>query len=207
MLLGYGPPVNDVHNVPAITMDSEGYLHVLIGAHGDNFQYTRSLRPNDAYSGWTPAEPILNTGWVGEDTDEDGVGRQTYISLVCDQNDTLHTAFRQWRQGVDSYHGGATYAALSVQHKPKDGPWSDAQPLVIPAVPGYSIYYHKLTVDRLGALYLSYSYWTSDETYQSQFPGRYHHRAVLVSRDGGERWKLAETEDFLEGMRLFANFR
>ncbi len=204
VLLGYGPPVNDVHNVPAITMDSEGYLHVLIGSHGDNFQYARSLQPNDAYSGWTEAEPILTAGAVGEDTDADGAGRQTYISLVCDQNDTLHTAFRQWRAGVDPYFGGALYAALSVQHKPKDGPWSDARPIVVPPVPGYSIYYHKLTVDRLGALYLSYSYFTSDTTYQSQFPDRYSHRAVVVSRDGGEHWKLAETADFVKGVRLFA---
>ncbi len=204
VLLGYGPPVNDVHNVPAITMDSEGYLHVLIGSHGDNFQYTRSLQPNDAYSGWSEAEPILTAGAVGDDTDEDGEGRQTYISLVCDQNDTLHTAFRQWRAGVDPYFGGALYAALSVQHKPRDGPWSDARPIVVPAVPGYSIYYHKLTVDRLGALYLSYSYWTSDTTYQDQFPDRYHHCAVVVSRDGGQRWKLAETADFAKGEQLFA---
>ncbi|MGC9316636.1 MAG: BNR-4 repeat-containing protein [Armatimonadota bacterium] len=201
VLLGHGPPVNDVHNVPAITMDSEGYLHVLIGAHGQPFQYTHSLQRNDAYGGWTEAEPILATGYV---TEEGETGRQTYISLVCDADDTLHTAFRQWRRGVDEYHGGSNYAALSVQHRPRGGQWSDAEPLVIGAVPGYSIWYHKLTVDRLGDLWLSYSYWTNDETYQSHFPDRYHHRAVLVSRDGGGTWKLAETEDFLRGMQLFA---
>lgn len=201
VLLGYGPPVNDVHNVPAITMDSEGYLHVLIGAHGQAFQYTRSLRPNDAYSGWTEAEPILTRGYRDDDGES---GRQTYISLVCDQNDTLHTAFRQWRRGVDEYHGGSNYAALSVQHKPKDGPWSDAEPLVIPVCAGYSIWYHKLTIDRLGALYLSYSYWTNDETYQSMFPDRYHHCAVITSRDGGATWKLAETADFIAQAERFA---
>ena len=67
-------------------------------------------------------------------------------------------------------------------------------------MPGYSIYYHKLTVDRLGRLYLSYSHWTSDTTYQDEFPGRYEHRAVVVSHDGGARWKLAETADFEAGI-------
>lgn len=200
VLLGYGPPVNDVHNVPAITADSEGTLHVLIGAHGAPFHYVRSLAPNDAYGGWTEAEPILKTGYM---TDEGEAGRQTYISLVCDANDTLHTAFRQWRRGVDQYHPGSHYAALSVQHRPKGGEWSDAEPLVIAARPGYSIWYHKLTVDRLGDLFLSYSYWTQD-AYQEQFPDRYHHRAVLVSRDGGRRWKLAETVDFIRGVQLYA---
>ncbi|MGI5818702.1 MAG: BNR-4 repeat-containing protein [Armatimonadota bacterium] len=200
VLLGYGPPVNDVHNVPAITMDSEGYLHVLIGAHGRPFHYVRSLQPNDA-TAWTEAEPILSTGYATEGGEE---GRQTYISLVCDADDTLHTAFRQWRND-EQYHDGNIFAALSVQHRPKDGEWSrEATPLVIPAVSGYSIYYHKLTIDRLGDLWVSYSYWTSDETYQDHFPDRYHHRAVIVSRDGGETWKLAETADFIEGIGLVA---
>ncbi len=198
VLLGYGPPVNDVHNVPAITMDSEGVLHVLIGAHGANFHYVRSLRPDDA-SAWTEPDPILLKGYRTEEGDS---GKQTYISLVCDASDTLHTAFRQWRNDPQ-YHGGLQFAALSIQHKPKGGEWSEeATPLVVGAVPGYSIWYHKLTVDRVGGLWMSYSYWTSDESYQGQFPNQYHNRAVLVSRDGGETWKLAETGDFIEGVRL-----
>jgi len=200
VLLGYGPPVNDVHNVPAICLDSEGTLHVLIGAHGQAFQYTHSLAPNDAYSGWTKPVPALAAGSITDDTDEDGDGRQTYISLVCDQNDALHSAFRQWRRNADEYWPDQTYAALSVQSKPKGKPWGPARPIVIPPVPGYSIYYHKLTVDRHGWLYLSYSYWTSDTTYQDEFPGRYEHRAVVVSKDGGARWKLAETADFEAGI-------
>ncbi|MHC4581330.1 MAG: hypothetical protein ACYS14_07720, partial [Planctomycetota bacterium] len=42
-LVGYGPPANDVHNSPCITIDSKGYLHVLIGTHGRTFKYVRSL--------------------------------------------------------------------------------------------------------------------------------------------------------------------
>lgn len=200
VFMAYAPPVNDVHNVPAITIDSEGYIHVITGAHGDNFKYRRSLQPNDAYSGWTEAVNVLDAGRVEEGTDEDGRGAQTYCSLVCDQDDNLHIAFRQWRRGVDEYHGDNIYAALSVQTKPKDGEWGPARPLVIPAVDGYSIYYHKLTIDRVGNLYLSYSYWTSDHTYQPDFPQHFHNRAVIVSKDQGETWKLVETADFAEGM-------
>ena len=71
---------------------------------------------------------------------------------------------------------------------------------MLPPVAGYSIYYHKLTIDRHGWLYLSYSYWTSDTTYQDDYPDRYHNRAIVVSKDGGRTWKLATTQDFLEGM-------
>jgi hypothetical protein len=196
VFLAYGPPINDVHNVPAICQDSAGYIHVLTGAHGLPFKYTRSLKPNDAYSGWTQPVEVLSAGYVDDKSKAGGEGRQTYISLVCDPQDALHIAFRQWRRKVDDYHSGQNYAALSVQSKPKDQPWGPARPLVIPPVTGYSIYYHKLTIDRRGRLYLSYSYWTNDESYQNDFPDRYHHRAVLVSKDAGKSWKLAETRDF-----------
>jgi hypothetical protein len=200
VLLGYGPPVNDVHNVPAITLDSKGYIHVMTGAHGANFTYRRSLVPNDAYSGWTEPVNVLDAGYVDENSDADGTGRQTYISLVCGPDDTLYTAYRQWRQGVDPYHDGNIYAALSFQSKPPDGPWGPAQPRVIPPVDGYSIYYHKLTIDRRGNLYLSYSYYTSDLTYQNEYPEQYHNCAVQVSRDKGATWKLAEISDFEAGV-------
>ncbi|MFW6437558.1 MAG: BNR-4 repeat-containing protein, partial [Armatimonadota bacterium] len=198
VFMAYAPPINDVHNVPAVTMDSEGYIHVVTGAHGDNFKYRQSREPNDVYSGWTEAVNVLDAGRVEEGTDEDGRGAQTYCSLVCDQDDNLHIAFRQWRAGVDPYHGGNLYAALSVQTKPKDGEWGPARPLVVPVVDGYSIYYHKLTCDRAGNLYLSYSYWTSHHTYQPDFPEHFHNRAVIVSKDQGQTWKLAQTEDFAE---------
>jgi hypothetical protein len=201
VFLAHAPPVNDVHNVPAISMDSDGYLHVLTGAHGEPFRYLRSLKPNDAYSGFTKPVEILSAGCVDDKSDADGHGKQTYISLVCGPDDTLHTAYRQWRRNVDEHHPGQMYAALSYQRKPKNGNWSPAQPLVVPPVPNYSIYYHKLTIDRRGRLFLSYNHWCNDETYQGDFPDRYHHRAVLMSPDGGLTWKLAETEDFRAGMR------
>ena len=201
VFLAYGPPVNDVHNVPAITMDSEGYLHILTGAHGDNFMYLKSLRSNDADGGFTEPVEALSDGFVSDRTDADGDGRQTYISLVCGPDDTLYSAFRQWRQGVDPYHGGRIYAALSYQRKPKDGPWESAKPLVVPPLPDYSIYYHKLTIDRLGRLFLAYCYYTAHATYQGDFPERQHHQAVLMSPDGGDTWKLAAGEDFAQGIR------
>ena len=194
--LGYAPPVNDVHNVPAITMDAAGTLHVLTGAHGDHFRYLRSLRPNDAAGGFTEPEDILRAGFIGEYDQAPGRGRQTYISLVCGPDGTLYTAYRQWRRGVDEYHPGEIYAALSFQRKPPGGPWSAARPLVIPPLSGYSIYYHKLTIDHRGRLFCSYSYFSGQEAYQSDWPSPYLNSAVLTSADGGSTWRFARTEDF-----------
>ncbi|MFO7946088.1 MAG: BNR-4 repeat-containing protein [Armatimonadota bacterium] len=201
VFLGHAPPVNDVHNIPAVVLDSEGYIHVVTGAHGANFMYRRSLEPNDISVGFTEAVKVLDAGFIDSETDEDGIGKQTYIGLVCDPDDTLHIAYRQWRQGVDEYRPNFTYyGALSYQSKPKGESWSDARPLIIPPVGGYSIYYHKLSIDRTGRLYLAHSYLTS-HAYQEDFPGVHDSAALLVSKDGGETWKLAQTEDFIEGMQ------
>jgi len=196
VLLAYAPPVNDVHNAPGICMDSEGYLHAITGSHGQPFKYVRSLKPNNAYSGWTEPEDVLTGGSLDRKTGK-GRGRQTYLALLCDSKDTLHIAFRQWRSGIDEYFDGDLYAALSYQRKKKGQKWEDGRPLVVPPLPSYSIYYHKLTVDRNDRLYLSYSYYTSDTTYQEDLPGQYNNRAVIMSPDGGEKWKLVETDDFL----------
>jgi len=199
VLLGYAPPVNDVHNVPAIAQDSQGFIHVILGSHGEPFQYVRSLKPNDA-SAFTEAETVLSAGYVDDKTDADGSGRQTYCSLVCGPDDSLYIAYRQWRRNVDKFHPDQIYAALSVQRKPKDRPWGPAQPIVVPPVPGYSIYYHKLTIDRRGGLYLSYNHWTN-HTYQQDWPDLYHNRAMTTSTDEGRTWKLVTTADFLRGMK------
>ncbi len=201
VMLGYAPPVNDVHNVPAIALDSKGTLHIVLGAHGQPFGYRASRRPNDAYGGFTDLVPVLSAGRIDQDSDADGRGGQTYISLVCGPDDTLHIAFRQWRQGVDPYFGGGLYAALSTQSKRPGQPWGPAQPMVAAVRPGYSIYYHKLTIDRRGGLWLSYCYYTADTTYQDDFPELHSHRAVMGSRDGGRTWKLATTADFEAAMR------
>jgi hypothetical protein len=85
-LVGYGPPANDIHNTPSITMDSQGFLHVLVGTHGRTFLYARSLVANTASEGWTEPEPL------GE-----GLS-QTYVGLVCDPEDTLHVVLRLWKK-------------------------------------------------------------------------------------------------------------
>jgi hypothetical protein len=179
--VAYGPPPNDVHNSPSITIDSQGYLHVLAGTHGRPFPYTRSLRPNTTDAGWT--DPVE----LGEGL------RQTYIGLVCGPDDTLHAVFRMWRSGVDpfpaSHHG-----TLAYQRKPPGKPWEPPRILIVPPFSEYSVYYHRLTIDRRGGLFLSYDYWSTYWFYRNDHWGS--RRAVLTSPDGGETWKLAEEADF-----------
>lgn len=183
-LVGYGPPTNDVHNTPCITMDSQGYLHVLIGTHGRAFKYARSLKPNDAAGGWTDAADI-------------GAGlRQTYVGLVCGRDDTLHLVFRLWRYDTD-YFPASSYATLAYMSKKPGMPWSEPCPLIVAPFSEYSIFYHRLTIDRAGALFLSYDYWSTFWFYRMDHRGT--RRALLTSPDSGSSWKLADLQDLLQG--------
>ena len=157
-LVGYGAPPNDIHNSPSITMDSQGYLHVLAGTHGKPFQYARSLQPNDASGGWTEAEP------VGKDLP------QTYIGLVCGPDDTLHLTYRLWRYG-DPPHPLSHHATLAYQRKRPGQPWEAPRILIVPPFSEYSVYYHRLTIDPQGRLFLSYDYWSTYWFYRNDQSG------------------------------------
>lgn len=175
-LVGYGAPPNDIHNSPSITMDSQGYLHVLAGTHGQPFQYARSLQPNDASGGWTKAEP------VGPDLS------QTYVGLVCGADGTLHLTYRLWHRG-EQPHPRSHYASLAYSRKRPGQPWEAPRVLVIPPFSEYSVYYHRLTIDRQGRLFLSYDYWSTLWFYRNDHFGR--RRSLLTSADGGQTWQLA----------------
>ena len=84
---------------------------------------------------------------------------------------------------------------------PKGGPWSEARPIVVPPVSGYSIYYHKLTIDHGGNLWLAYQYYSGEETYRRTFLAHNPHHTLLISTDLGKTWKLAETANFLAAMK------
>ncbi len=179
-LIGYGPPANDVHNTPCITMDSKGYLHALVGTHGRTFKYARSLQPNDSAGGWTTTED------VGPNLS------QTYVGLVCDRDDTLHLVFRLWQQRPERFPSGSA-ACLAHMTKPAGQPWSAPQPVILAPFTDYSVFYHRLTIDRRGRLFLSYDYWSTYWFYRTDHLGG--RRALLVSDDAGKTWRLAAGAD------------
>ena len=180
VLVAYGAPANDCHNTPSITMDSRGYLHLLAGTHGRPFQYARSSAPNDADSGWTQPVP------TGEQ------GNQTYIGLVCDREDTLHLVFRLWRSGDPFPH--STHGTLAYQRKRPGKPWEPPRILIVAPFSEYSVFYHRLTIDFQGRLFLSYCCWSTHWFYRNDRFGL--KRSLLMSPDGGGRWELVQGEDF-----------
>jgi len=213
-LVAFGRPENDRHCTPAICADSRGYLHVLTGARRAPFRYTRSELPGAAGGGWTEPVDVLSSGFRTSATDADGLGQQTYVSLVCGPDDTLHLVFRQNRRGLDDYFHHRGYVALSYQRKPRGGRWSRPQVLVVPPYRGYAIYHQKLAIDPRGRLWLSCSCqsgpdlarWRNDVLAWElggevgTKPGLFIRRMVVTSPDGGHTWHLATTGDFVAGV-------
>ena len=127
----------DQHHGPAIVADDKGVLHVVLGSHGTPFKYTVSKRPNDSRE-WIPP---VEFGAI-----------ETYEGLVIDKSDTLHAVSRT------TNHRGQF--SLHYMRKKREEDWVDLGELVVPKPTHYSIWYHKLTLDRLGRLALVYFYYS-----------------------------------------------
>ena len=198
VLIGYGAPVNDCHNQPGILMDSTGTIHALTGAHGQSFMYATSLKPNDA-TAFTKAEAVPARGQLKKDGKM--ANGQTYLSMLCDSHDNLHISYRTHRGHVDGYLNGQPALNLTYQRKPKGRDWEMPRLMVRPPLSGYSNYHGKLTIDRRDRLFLSYCYLCHDSYYATIMPGWYHHRAVIMSDDGGDNWRLVRNQDFADGLK------
>jgi len=186
VLVGFGPPPNDIHNIPSITMDSEGFLHILTGTHGRPFQYARSLQPLSVTDGWTKAEPILDP--------KIPYSTQTYLGLVTGQDNTLHTIFRYWQHNTEPFPD-THYATLAYMSKKQGGEWSEPRILVQAPLSHYSNFRHRLIIDRKGRLFISYDYWSTYWFYRND--RKYSERVLLMSPDGGKTWKLASEDDIV----------
>jgi hypothetical protein len=116
------------------------------------------------------------------------------------------TVYRQERRGVDEDFDGAAYQSLSCQVRSPEGEWGPPQRLVLCGTrPGYAIYHHKLSTDRLGNLYLSLSYFSPlDYAPAERAAKRFRHRMVLTSKDGGATWDFATIDDYMAGIAVFA---
>ena len=225
---GHGKP--NPHNIPAITMDSKGYLHCLLGSHHDAFKYTRSLKPMTINSGWTNPVPI------GVPKRKIAEGSYTYAALNCDRFDNLHVSAR--------WAGSGYINRLIYMRKKSDSGWEPHKILVQPFRSNYSVFYHKQSLDRRGRIFINYSIYANHmlkkdaEAYNKKWPKdklplpsdlaqyvngynfsrnpdgsrskgkvkpKWHDPAILVSGTGGDSWRLGRSPDFIPRSRIREN--
>lgn len=204
VLLGVnGHGTVDPHNLPAITVDSKGILHVILGGHHDQFKYLHSLKPYDI-SSWSKAQKIGAPR-------EPKFGSYTYPALICDKNDTLHI--------VSRWSGKGYYFRLVYMRKKKGQNWTPHKDLVVPFRPMYGCWYHKLNIDKQNNLYLNYWFYHNQmdqktkDAYIEKWPNdgvavkvkrngewdknvRMHDPVMLNSSDSGDSWFISTTKNF-----------
>lgn len=151
----------DNHSGPAITMDSEGFIHAVFGPHHGPFQYRKTSNPNDI-SRWDSVQFFGVNG--------------TYPSMICDDEDNLHIAYR----------GGAEPRRLMYQKKTKNEDWSDPIELLDSKLDtGYTQYGNSLIISPNGVIHLAF------HIYDQQPPGG-KALGYLRSNDRGQTWENSQ---------------
>lgn len=157
----------DNHGGPALTIDSEGYLHIVYFTHHDPFRYRRSRRPNDA-SEW---EEEIHFGQ-----------RLTYPTLVCGRDDTLYLTARR------SFSDRPWQVEL--WEKRPDHDWAHVGPLLTSRHKGYAHFQESLAWGRdHRTLHLCCRF---HELSDKSSYGRLQTVAYMQSDDFGRTWKRSD---------------
>lgn len=157
VLIGVGVSENDEitvdnHNQPSIVIDRLGYLHIAIGGHGGPLYYRKSTNPNDIAT-W---EPIERVGIIAT-PDKLHVEEYTYPSLVVDYYQRPMFIAR-WSGELTS-GGSYTYKFYLVSiTRSSTGKFDNQQILLDPGRGFYAHWYHKVSFDPWGRLFISYAY-------------------------------------------------
>jgi hypothetical protein len=154
----------DNHGGPALSVDSQGFLHIVYYPHHHPFRYRKSRRPNDA-SEWEEEVQF------GE--------RCTYPTLVCGPDNTLYFTCRR------SYSDKPWHVELWT--KRPDGDWEGPIPIARSRHPGYAHFQESLAWGpdrRLLHLCCRFHEKTDKAGY-----GRIQTVAYMVSDDYGQTWR------------------
>lgn len=192
----------DEHDVPVITADARGRLHIVLGGHHTALRW-RSIAIDDIRSGSWDKMSDLQT--IGPAPGEPHWGH-TYVALVCDSQDRLHVVTR-W--SGDRYRFKLVY-----NRRDADGTWAPQQSLVDPGRVYYMCWYHRLLLEGERLVLVSPGpLWgqvlpSELSAYRRRWPGELpddapgyraypetayitqgrHPGFTLVSEDGGETW-------------------
>lgn len=169
----------DNHARPYITVDSDGYLHVVTSGHNNPFEYVKSVRPNDA-SKWTEAATF---------------GSGTYPYLLAGPEGSLLLAARShaWK-GVDVFT------------MKRGEPWQKTLPLIVAREPQYKQYAGYNSVLQWGPgqkrLHFACDVYEGFGTYQRR--GENQMVVYMYTDDLGGTWHRADGS-LIEGERFPKN--
>ncbi|HEX4047954.1 MAG TPA: BNR-4 repeat-containing protein, partial [Elusimicrobiota bacterium] len=140
------PPYADDHDQPALAIGRDGRIRAIVGGHDARLRYLESKRPRAIDRGWSAPRTIgVEPNRAMPDADE-----YTYPSLMLDAGGSPNVVAR-WAGA--HYHFSLAY----LRFDSKTSRW-EQRLLVDPGRPYYGVWYHRLSVDPSGRLFLSDSY-------------------------------------------------
>ena len=176
----------DNHARAVMTIDHDGCLHVILGSHGSDVTWRRSVKPHDS-SQWTDLETV---------------GAGTYPVFICDRKNTLYLTLRHQAPG-------ARDIGVDLYARPRNGQWKKKARIVSRADEywkTYAAYHMQMVAAPDGALHALIDFYEGQDEH-----GRGLHQAVCYMRsgDGGVTWQKADgtpvhTPARPEGMDIFA---
>lgn len=92
VFLGFGGTSDDDHNWPGISMDSDGYIHVIMNGHHDPIAYVKSEKANDI-SSWKDIDYI---GYSSKDGESE---MHSYGAMLIDSGNTIYIMTRDASRG------------------------------------------------------------------------------------------------------------
>ncbi|VGO19102.1 LamG-like jellyroll fold domain-containing protein [Pontiella sulfatireligans] len=171
--LGSSGGGNAVYVSPAMVMDSQGYLHVILPGQFTASVYVKSTNPSDT-SAWDtgvalqalnvdmsdPDDDVSNNteAWLADGTSVLGAPT-VFVALEIDNADTLHVVTAQ----NESTQPGASLGLRYYRKKTSDAAFVDQGIIAYPqhSLDLFSLWYHKLTVDHKGNLTLLLHYYNN----------------------------------------------
>jgi hypothetical protein len=221
LLLGVSGHRVDGHNYPVIDIDERGYLHVLGGTHWHGVPHWTSKKPNSISCGWTKPKFI-----AGRDDASYSLSGITYLGFIICKDGSMHLVARgrsstlEKQSALNPRIRIIDYALIYFRKLPGKA-WEKRRDLVVPAWKRYCNWYHKISIDRKGNLFLTYYYialwldqvpsaqkeyckkWEKELNGKKTFlPGDVlaHDPVLISSEDNGISWKLTTTQDFINNL-------
>ena len=189
---GYPGPVTgaDNHSMPVIGITSTDTVVVILGTHGETFPYYKATSTNTTSTLTNQNDNVPNVNRA-----------TTYVDLVIDDGDTLHTSYRTYTGALGS---AGLYRGVGYSRRPRSATaWDNEKVLLAPDAEVknvHSVPHQRLFMDRQSGRRNLYLVGLDEGSNQDINPYQLfsaYPTPLISTTDGGSSWSLMTRYDLL----------